>query len=98
MPHKTTFLLAAIAPAGVLLERLTGRQVRRRTGESEERVRLLQQLYREHAVETSDPCGDLVYPAAVPPQGWVNDRLSALGQAWRVQNVDGFRYEIFDVA
>lgn len=33
---------------------------------------------------------------ALPPDSWLNEQLSQFGENWRVQNVDGFRYEIYD--
>ena len=65
--------------------------------ENERRAKLLHELYRFHAIETSGEGSDLVYRNALPPDAWVNAQLATRGETWRVQNVDGFRCEIYDV-
>lgn len=55
---------------------------------------ILEQLYKEHAVLV-DAASDAL--EILPPDPWVNSRLLALREAWRVHNVDGFRCEIYDV-
>lgn len=110
MSDKAAFLVAAIAPATRLISRLAGQRTQgevgarehvgraTRSSEADRRVLLLQRLYREHAIETSGRDGEITYRATLPPQSWMNDRLSALGLNWRVHNVDGFRYEVFDIS
>jgi len=66
-------------------------------GETRRRADVLQDLYRHYAVEMSGEEGVSVYRDTLPPDGWINDRLTARSEGWRVQNVDGFRYEIFDL-
>lgn len=66
-------------------------------GETRRRADVLQDLYRHYSVEMSGEEGVSVYRDTLPPDGWINDRLTARSEAWRVHNVDGFRYEIFDV-
>lgn len=60
------------------------------------RTRLIQGFYREHAIEAAGEAGELVYARTSPPDWWVNERLEALGEAWRVHDIDGFRYEVYD--
>ena len=63
--------------------------------DSRRRTQILQQLYRDYAEEMAD-LGEFAYRETLPPDGWINDRLFAMGERWRVQNVDGFRCEIYD--
>lgn len=65
--------------------------------EQQRRTRLLQALYREHTVEASDDEGEIFYPTELPPAWWVNERLEARGERWRVTNIDGFRCEAYDI-
>lgn len=67
-----------------------------RADDSRRRTQILQQLYREHAVDIAGLEGDLAYRETLPPDVWINDRLTAMGERWRVHNVDGFRCEIYD--
>lgn len=67
------------------------------TDEARRRTKVLQQLYRIFAIEAADASGDISYRETLPPDGWVNEQLSTLGESWRVHNVDGFRCEIYDV-
>ena len=62
--------------------------------ERQSRQLILEQLYTEHTalVDTASDALDFL-----PPDAWVNNRLLALREAWRVHNVDGFRCEIYDV-
>ena len=71
-------------------------QTHLRPNESRRRTQILQQLYREHAEEIAVLEGELAYRETLPPDGWINDRLFAMGERWRVQNVDSFRCEIYD--
>lgn len=66
-----------------------------RTDDSRRRTQILQQLYSDHAVEMAE-LGEAGYRETLPPDGWINDRLASMGERWRVQNVDGFRCEIYD--
>jgi hypothetical protein len=66
-------------------------------GETRRRADVLQDLYRHYSVEMSGEQGVSVYRDTLPPDGWINERLEARSERWRVQNVDGFRCEIFDV-
>jgi hypothetical protein len=63
-----------------------------------QRVLVIQSLYREHAVETGAATGDLLYAQRLPPAWWVNDKLEARGESWRIQNIDGFRCEVFELS
>lgn len=65
--------------------------------ETRRRTQVLQELYRVYSVEICDEQGISVYRETLPPDAWINDRLLAGGERWRVQNVDGFRCEIFDI-
>jgi hypothetical protein len=67
-----------------------------RPDESRRRTQILQNLYRDHAVEVAEVDGEFAYRETLPPDSWINDRLTAMGERWRVQNVDGFRCEIYD--
>lgn len=62
--------------------------------ERQRRQLILEQLYKEHTVLV-DAASDAL--DILPPDSWVNCRLLALREACRVHNVDGFRYEIYDV-
>jgi hypothetical protein len=62
--------------------------------ERQRRQLILEQLYKEHTVLV-DAASDAL--DILPPDSWVNSRLLALREAWRVHNVDGFRCEIYDV-
>lgn len=65
--------------------------------EQQRRARLLHAIYRARVVEVAGEEGDLVYPQTFPPDWWVNDRLESLGETWRIHNVDGFRFEVYDL-
>ena len=67
-----------------------------RADDSRRRTQILQQLYRDHAVEVAGLEGELVWRETLPPDNWINDRLASMGERWRVHNVDGFRCEIYD--
>lgn len=66
-----------------------------RADDSRRRSQILQKLYQDHASEMAE-LGDMNHGATLPPDGWINDRLTAMGERWRVHNVDGFRCEIYD--
>lgn len=59
---------------------------------------MLEHLYRMHAAQDANQDGDITYRNVLPPDAWINQQLSGLGEKWRVHSVDGFRCEIFDVA
>lgn len=65
--------------------------------ESRRRASLLQELYRVYSVEVGSEEGGSYYRDTLPPDAWINDQLEARSERWRVQNVDGFRCEIFDL-
>lgn len=69
-----------------------------RSDEGHRRTLLMQQLYHDYAVEVAGVDGDLAYRETLPPDAWMNDRLAAMGERWRVHNVDGFRCEIYEAA
>ncbi|HOY76199.1 MAG TPA: hypothetical protein PLN33_00245 [Hyphomonadaceae bacterium] len=64
--------------------------------DSRRRTQILQKLYNDHATEMAELGNEFAYRGTLPPDGWVNDRLTSLGERWRVHNVDGFRCEIYD--
>lgn len=66
-----------------------------RSDDSRRRTQILQQLYTAHAAELAE-LGDFGRNETLPPDGWINDRLTSMGERWRVHNVDGFRCEIYD--
>lgn len=66
-----------------------------RSDDSRRRTQILQKLYTDHALERAE-LGEMAYRETLPPDGWINDRLSSMGERWRVHNVDGFRCEIYD--
>jgi hypothetical protein len=64
--------------------------------EHERRLAIVEQLYRLHdklAVRSRAAASEAF---ASPPDSWLNAQLASLGESWRVQSVDGFRYEIYD--
>lgn len=65
--------------------------------ENRRRAQVLQELYRLYSVDLAGAEGVSVYRDTLPPDLWINDSLQARQERWRVQNVDGFRCEIFDV-
>ncbi len=64
--------------------------------ENRRRADVLQDLYRVYSFEVSGEPGVSVYRDTLPPDGWINDQLDSRNEGWRVQNIDGFRCEIFD--
>lgn len=66
--------------------------------ENERRARLLHELYLSYSAEAAEQGGMTTYENSLPPDQWVNTQLARNGETWRVQNVDGFRYEIYEVA
>ncbi len=69
-----------------------------RSDEGRRRTLLLQQLYHDHAIEVTGVDGEMGYCETLPPDAWINGRLAAMGECWRVHNVDGFRCEIYEAA
>lgn len=66
--------------------------------EQQRRLAIVEQLYRLHSSLMRDSLAAASDVFALPPDSWLNDQLTRLGECWRVQNVDGFRYEIYDAA
>ena len=64
--------------------------------DSRRRTQILQKLHQDYAAERAELDGEYAYRQTLPPDGWINDRLTTMGERWRVQNVDGFRCEIYD--
>jgi hypothetical protein len=66
---------------------------------SETRDDLIADLCGQHA-RLAPRSPDDTYDAGLllPPAYWINDQLAELGVAYRVQAVDGYRYEIFELA
>lgn len=65
--------------------------------EPQRRSGLIEALYREYA--SLGPASlDRREFDALPPDAWLNERLDEMGERWRVQNVDGYRYEVYDAA
>ena len=61
-----------------------------------EKLRLIEELHRLHVRQKKNdlaPARDL---DSLPPDTWLNEQLMQLGETWRVQTVDGFRYEFYD--
>jgi hypothetical protein len=65
--------------------------------EQRRRTRRLEALYRQHVVEVAGVDGVVTYTSTLPPAWWINEKLEAQGECWRVQNVDGYRCEAYDV-
>lgn len=61
------------------------------------RLQLIEELYRLHTRQMRDALAGAWEIGTLPRDEWLNDQLARLGETWRVQNVDGFRYEIYDV-
>ena len=59
---------------------------------------LIDELCGLHAGTTSEGIADAHLSDVLPPDYWMNDQLARLGQKFRVQTVDGYRYEIYDIA
>lgn len=58
---------------------------------------LIEELHRIHSNQMRDALASAHDIFALPPDRWMNEQLGKLGESWRVQNVDGFRYEIYDI-
>lgn len=65
--------------------------------EQRRRASLLQDLHRDYWIEAEEGAGHLAHSPTSLPEWWVNERLEARGESWRVQSVDGFRYEVYDI-
>jgi hypothetical protein len=52
--------------------------------------RIIETLYLHHS-ELADGS-----QAALPPEPWINQKLSAMGETWRVRNVDDLQCEVFE--
>lgn len=65
--------------------------------EQRRRAGLLQDMYRDYWAEAGDSADQLTHIPTPLPDWWVNERLDARGENWRVQSVDGFRYEVYDI-
>lgn len=92
------------APRFTLARRGTSHRTRSRSVQSEARAvvdddqrrsKILERLYTEHVLATSDSPSFRVASDVLPPDRWINERLAGLGEDWRVQSVDGYRYEIY---
>ncbi len=66
--------------------------------EHQRRLAIVEQLYRLHENLMRDSTAAASDVFAVPPDNWINEQLARLGEDWRVQNVDGYRYEIYEAA
>lgn len=64
--------------------------------ELQQRLQLIDELHRTYLHRTRDTAADSDAWDALPPDDWMNERLAQLGRAWRVQTIDGFRYEFYD--
>jgi hypothetical protein len=79
----------------------TGLATGRRSGASaglETRLDLIDDLCSLYVDATRESHADAHLSGVLPPDYWMNDQLVRLGQQFRVQTVDGYRYEIYDVA
>jgi hypothetical protein len=83
--------------------RLTAFQRRRQTtgagtlqSEQQRRMQIVEDLHRMHTIRMRNAMESAHDVFALPPDSWLNEQLSQSGETWRVQNVDGFRYEIYD--
>ena len=65
--------------------------------EQRRRACLLQVMYRDYWAEAAHSTDQLTHTPTPLPDWWVNERLEARGENWRVQSVDGFRYEVYDI-
>ena len=63
--------------------------------EHQRQMGLIEELHRLHSNQMRDALASAYDVFALPPDRWMNEQLGMLGEAWRVQNVDGFRYEIY---
>jgi hypothetical protein len=64
--------------------------------EQQRRLQIVDELRRKHPIKISNAMESAHDVFALPPDSWLNAQLSQSGENWRVQNVDGFRYEIYD--
>lgn len=87
----------ASGAAGQKQARQRPRRAVRPSNEGQRRTRVLEALYREHSADAESTRDDLPDLQTLPPDSWINTKLAALGEPWRVHNVDGFRCEIYDV-
>ena len=83
--------------------RLTAFQKRRQLkgagvvqSEQQRRMQIVEELHRMHSIKIGNAMASAQDAFALPPDSWLNEQLSQFGENWRVQNVDGFRYEIYD--
>ena len=83
--------------------RLTAFQTKKRTNgassfqsEQQRRMAIVEELHRMHSVKMRNALATAHDVFALPPDSWLNEQLDQFGENWRVQNVDGFRYEIYD--
>jgi hypothetical protein len=65
--------------------------------EHRRRLVLLQSMYLTYAAENPEPDGVIHYGSTLPPRWWINDRLTASGEAWRVGVIEGLTCEAVDV-
>lgn len=59
--------------------------------------RLIEELCHRFASLSPHTADDGEDCLLLPPAHWVNDQLAALGLACRVQAVDGYRYEVYEL-
>lgn len=69
---------------------------RRLTDPMRMRLKLLQDLCREHAVATACENGEIIYRNVLPPVAWLNHHLERLGLTWRLRDVEGNRCTFVD--
>jgi hypothetical protein len=65
--------------------------------EQQRRMAIVEQLHRLHSNLMRNALANAHDVFALPPDSWLNEQLIKFGETWRVQNVDDFRYEIYDV-
>lgn len=61
------------------------------------RRRVLQMLYRRHAVETSGAEEAIAYPNHLPPLEWINAGLASQGEMWRIADATGMRCRMIEL-
>ena len=63
--------------------------------ETQRRLDLIEQLHRVYSGQPGGPVRSRIADD-LPPDAWMNEQLARLSETWRVQNVDGYRYEVFE--
>jgi hypothetical protein len=87
-----------IAPAPVQSQGVEPDAAASATKEQEDRKGFLSQLVHNYMLSHDGISPDMASGLELPPAQWLNSQLKKYGKSWRVRNIHGPNYEIYDSA